>query len=272
MTKAIRDLLLFGAGKMGGAMLEGWLSGGLQPAAVTVVDPHPSERMRQLAWEGLRLNPPDQETRPAEVVVLAIKPQTLDAAAERLARAVGPDTLLISVLAGKRIADLVARAPRARAVVRAMPNTPAAVGRGITGCAASAGATVEQRRTATSLLEAIGLVEWLEDEALIDAVTALSGGGPAYVFHMVEAMAAAGVAAGLPADVSLRLARRTVEGSGELLFREQETSPAVLRQNVTSPGGTTAEALKVMMGEQGLTDLMTRAVSAARKRAGELSG
>jgi pyrroline-5-carboxylate reductase len=272
MTTAIRDLVLYGAGKMGGAMLEGWLAGGLPPSAVTVVDPYPSERMRRLAAEGLRLNPPDQETRPAEIVVLAVKPQTLDAAADRLARAVGPDTLLISVLAGKRIADLVLRAPLARAVVRAMPNTPAAVGRGITGCAASAGLTREQRRTATALLEAIGLVEWLEDEALIDAVTALSGGGPAYVFHMVEAMAAAGVAAGLPGDVSLRLARRTVEGAGELLFREQETPPAVLRQNVTSPGGTTAEALKVMMGDQGLTDLMTRAVAAARKRAGELSG
>ncbi|MGL5115760.1 MAG: pyrroline-5-carboxylate reductase [Beijerinckiaceae bacterium] len=253
-------------------MLEGWLAGGLLPSAVTVVDPAPTERLLSLSAQGLVLNPPEAGTRAAEVVVLAIKPQTLDAAAGRLARAVGPDTLLISVLAGKRISDLVARAPQAKAIVRAMPNTPAAVGRGITGCAASPGTTADQRALTTTLLESVGLVEWLDSEDLIDAVTALSGGGPAYVFHMVEAMASAGVAAGLPADVSLRLARRTVEGAGELLFREQETAPETLRRNVTSPGGTTAEALRIMMAEGGLTDLMTRAVAAAQLRAGELSG
>ena len=264
-------LLLVGAGKMGGAMLEGWLRQGLAPADVTAVDPHPSERLKALAQEGLRLVA-GGAVEPCDVVLLATKPQTLDTAVETLRSAIRPDTLLISVIAGKTIANLRERAPAARAIVRAMPNTPAAVGRGITGCAASPEATPNQVELSTKLLQSIGRVEWVGDESLIDAVTALSGSGPAYVFHMVEAMAAAGAKAGLPPDLAMRLARATVEGAGELLYREPTTPAAQLRQNVTSPGGTTAAALEVLMAPDGIAPLMDKAVAAAKRRAGELSG
>jgi pyrroline-5-carboxylate reductase len=265
-------ILLFGAGKMGGAMLEGWLKDGTPPVDVTVIEPHPSDRMRGLAALGLALSPPPESIGPIDCIVLAIKPQMLDAAAGVLAGIAGPDTLLISVLAGKTIADLKARAPRAGSVVRAMPNTPAAVGRGITGCAASPETTEAQRAFTTRLLSAIGRVEWVDDEALIDAVTAVSGSGPAYVFHMVEALAEAGAEAGLPPDLAMRLARATIEGAGELLFQDADTSAEQLRRNVTSPAGTTAAALDVLMAEDGLRPLMRRAVAAAKRRAGELSG
>ncbi len=264
-------LLLIGAGKMGGAMLEGWLRQGLAPANVTIVDPFPSDRMKALASEGLTIAA-GADVAPSDVVILATKPQTLDTAVETLRAAVTPATLLISVIAGKTIANLRERADQARAVVRAMPNTPAAVGRGITGCAASSETTQDQVALATALLQSIGRVEWVRDERLIDAVTALSGSGPAYVFHLVEAMAAAGEKAGLPADLAMRLARATVEGAGELLYREPGTPAAQLRQNVTSPGGTTAAALEHLMAADGLGPLMERAVSAAKRRAGELSG
>jgi pyrroline-5-carboxylate reductase len=265
-------LLLIGAGKMGGAMLDGWLKQGMPPNNITVVDPMPSDRMRELAQQGLRLSPPVAEIGRTNVIVLAIKPQMLDGAAALLRSVVTPDTLLISVLAGKTIANLRERAPAARAIVRAMPNTPAAVGRSITGCAASVETTAAQKAFATDLLTSIGRVEWLDHEDLIDSVTALSGSGPAYIFHLVEAMAAAGEKVGLPADLAMRLARATVEGAGELLYREPETAAAVLRQNVTSPAGTTAAALEILMAADGLTPLMIKAVAAAKRRAGELSG
>jgi pyrroline-5-carboxylate reductase len=261
-----------GAGKMGGAMLEGWLGGGLAPAGLTVIDPHASESLQALAARhGFRLNPPMEEVTPPEALVLGIKPQMLDAAADSLSAIAGPDTLVISILAGKTIANLAARAPHARAFVRAMPNLPAAVRRGVTGVAANAAVTAGQRALTTTLLEGIGQVEWVPDESFIDAVTAVSGSGPAYVFLLVECLAEAGVAAGLPADTAMRLARATIEGAGELL-RQSDLPPATLRQNVTSPGGTTAAALGVLMGDHGLQPLMTRAVAAARTRAEELSG
>lgn len=264
-------LLLIGAGKMGGAMLEGWLRQGLPAGNVTIVDPYPSERMKALTSEGLRIAAA-AAVEASDVVILATKPQTLDTAVETLRATVTGETLLISVIAGKTIANLRERAPLARAVVRAMPNTPAAVGRGITGCAASPETSGAQVALATSLLRSIGRVEWVGDESLIDCVTALSGSGPAYVFHMVEAMAAAGEKAGLPADLAMRLARATVEGAGELLYREPETPASILRQNVTSPGGTTAAALEHLMAADGLGPLMDKAVAAAKRRAGELSG
>lgn len=267
-----RSLVLMGAGKMGGAMLEGWLGGGLDPDALTVLDPQPSDVLRSLAVKHrFRLNPPITDVAEPQALVLGIKPQMLDAAAGNLSALAGPDTLVLSILAGKTIANLAARAPRASAFVRAMPNLPAAVRRGITGVAASPAVRPAQRSMTTTLLQGIGQVEWVPDETLIDAVTAVSGSGPAYVFLLVECLAQAGVAAGLPADTAMRLARATVEGSGELL-RQSELSPATLRQNVTSPGGTTAAALGVLMGEHGLQPLMTRAVAAARIRAEELSG
>ena len=264
------SLVLVGAGKMGGAMLEGWLAVGLDPAAVAVIEPAPSPEIRSLCGaRGIRLNP--ESPGPAEIVVLAIKPQTLPAAAPTIAPLVGPDTLLVSIVAGKTIADLRARIPGARAIVRAMPNLPASVRRGATGAAASPQVSDAQRAAAQALLAAVGTVEWLDDEALIDAVTALSGSGPAYVFHLVECLAEAGAAAGLPPDVAGRLARAMVIGSGELLA-QSELSAAELRQNVTSPGGTTAAALAVLTREPGLAGLMRDAVAAAKRRAEELSG
>ncbi|MGL4813149.1 MAG: pyrroline-5-carboxylate reductase [Beijerinckiaceae bacterium] len=267
------SLVILGAGKMGSAMLDGWVALGVPPDRIVAIDPALNDDAREaLAGQGISIAASSQDVRPPAVLVLAIKPQMLDAVAPALAGLIAPHTLTVSVLAGKTIADLQARCPSARAIVRAMPNTPASVGRGITAAVASAGVTPAQRDTADALLGAVGRVEWLEDEGLIDAVTAVSGSGPAYVFHMVEALAAAGEQAGLPAPLAMRLARATVEGSGELLYRSDQP-PSVLRQNVTSPGGTTAAALGVLMAEEtGLTALMTAAVAAAKKRAGELSG
>jgi pyrroline-5-carboxylate reductase len=267
-----KSLVLMGAGKMGGAMLEGWLADGLGGPALTVIDPNAGDDLRVLAEAGrIRLNPSADAQHEPDVLVLGIKPQSLDLAAGTLTRLAGPQTLVVSILAGKTIANLAARAPRATSFVRAMPNLPAAVRRGVTGMAGSAAVSVSQRAVATRLISAIGKVEWVDDESLIDAVTAVSGSGPAYVFLLAECLAEAGVAAGLPADVAARLARATVEGAGELLF-QSPLEPATLRQNVTSPGGTTAAALEVLMADNGLKPLMKRAVMAARDRAAALSG
>jgi pyrroline-5-carboxylate reductase len=268
------SLALVGAGKMGTALLDGWLARGLPPGAVTAIDPQfdPAVRERYAAL-GCTCRTDAAQAAPAEVVMLAIKPQTLAGAAPGLAGLIGPGSLLISILAGKRIVNLRAALPRATAIIRTMPNTPAAVGRGITALAASAEVSADQRETATRLLAAVGEIVWLRDEAGIDAVTAVSGSGPAYVFLMVEALAAAGAEAGLEPDVALRLARATVEGAGELLFRSPDISAAKLRENVTSPGGTTAAALaELMHPASGLGPLIGRAVAAAKRRAGELSG
>jgi pyrroline-5-carboxylate reductase len=266
------SLLLIGAGKMGGAMLTGWLRLGLRPDQIVVIDPHASDALKILCTEkGIALNPATAGSAP-EVMVLAIKPQMLDAAAPRLAPLIGARTLLVSVMAGKTIADLSGRLPGGRAIVRSMPNTPAAIGRGITGVFAGASVTEDQRATADALLRAVGRIEWVDNEHLIDAVTAVSGSGPAYVFHLVECMAEAGTKLGLPADLAMRLARATVEGAGELLFQSPEVPVAQLRINVTSPAGTTAAALDVLMGDPGLRDLMDRAIAAANRRAGALSG
>lgn len=267
------SLALVGAGKMGGAMLEGWLARGLPPTGTAVYDPQPSEALIRLSAErGFSLNPPEGARAQPRALVLAIKPQMLAAAAAGLRPLVGPDTLVISVLAGKTVANLRAALPEARAVVRAMPNLPASIGRGATGAFAEAAVDDAARACADALLRASGVVEWVADEGLIDAVTGLSGSGPAYVFHMVEAMAQAGVAAGLPADLALRLARATVSGAGALLA-ESDLPADELRRNVTSPGGTTAAGLAVLMrDEDGLSALMRDTVAAAAKRAGELSG
>ncbi len=265
-------LLIFGAGKMGGAMLGGALRAGWPPRMITVIDPNPSDALRaRAAAEGFALNP-GQVSGAARLVLLAIKPQMLDSAATTLVHHVSGDTVLVSVLAGKSIADLKARLPVLTKLVRAMPNTPAAIGRGITGAYAAGNLTDAERALVLALLKTTGRLEWVEAEALIDSVTAVSGSGPAYVFHLVETLAKAGEAVGLPPDLSMRLARATIEGAGELLFQEAETSPATLRQNVTSPGGTTAAALEVLMAADGLQPLMTRAVKAARARARALSG
>ncbi|MCJ2127085.1 pyrroline-5-carboxylate reductase [Methylobacterium sp. J-077] len=264
------SLVLAGAGKMGGAMLAGWLEAGLDPQSTTIIDPVPARAIVDLcAQRGIRLNPTNPE--PAAVLVLAIKPQGLEAAAPGLDRLLGPDTLLVSILAGKTVADLRTRLLRARAVVRAMPNLPASIGRGSTGACASPEVIPAQRDAADALFSANGTVAWLADEAQIDAVTAVSGSGPAYVFLLVEALAEAGIAAGLDPDVARTLARATVAGAGALLDASPDEA-ADLRRNVTSPGGTTAAALDVLMRPDGLAPLMCEAVAAAKRRAAELAG
>ena len=263
-------LTLVGAGRMGGAMLAGWLAGGLDPARTVVIDPAASAELIDLcAARGIALNP----ARPAsaDALVLAMKPQGLDAAAAALAAMVGPDTLVLSILAGKTIADLKARLPAARAVVRAMPNLPASIGRGATGAVASPEASPAQRAQADALLRGVGLVEWLDDEVLMDALTAVSGSGPAYVFLLAEALAEAGAAAGLPPEMAARLARATVAGAGALLDGDPRSAPQ-LRRDVTSPGGTTEAALAILMRGDGIPALLREAVDAAARRAGELSG
>lgn len=267
--EAAPALVLIGAGKMGAALLGGWLAAGIFPRDIAVVEPHPSEALRRLAAEsGFALN---GAPKPAQTIVLAIKPQLLDLAAPVIAPWIESDSLLISILAGKTIANLSRRLP-AQNIVRAMPNTPAAIGRGITGAFANSHVTPAQRDMAQKLLSGVGAVEWVASEPAIDAVTAISGSGPAYVFLLVEALAQGGEALGLPADLAMRLARATVEGSGELLHRAPEISAETLRKNVTSPGGTTQAALDVLMAQDGLAALMARATAAAARRAEELAG
>lgn len=264
-------LTFVGAGKMGGAMLAGALKAGWSAAEITVIEPHVSPALAELAREhGFALNP--AKAVAAQILLLGIKPQMLDAAAPDIAPHLDSNSVVVSILAGKSIANITARLPLAKKLVRAMPNTPAAIGRGITGAYPTPSLTADERETVEKLLRAMGQVVWVEREDLIDAVTAVSGSGPAYVFHLVEALASAGVEAGLPAELALKLARATVEGSGELLHREASTAASTLRENVTSPGGTTAAALDVLMGEAGLTPLMTRAVGAALNRARALAG
>lgn len=264
------SLALIGAGKMGSAMLEGWLALGLPPDKVSVFDPQPSAEVTALAGKGIAINPAKDAGEKPAVTVLAVKPQIAAEAIASIGSLVPDGGLVLSIMAGKTIGFLQASFPRA-AIIRAMPNTPAAIGRGITVAVPNATVTKAQRDTADDLLSAAGAVEWVDDEALMDAVTAVSGSGPAYVFFLAEALAKAGVAAGLSAELSERLARATVSGSGELLHRSP-LDPATLRKNVTSPGGTTAAALEVLMGPGGLGDAMTEAVAAATRRSRELAG
>jgi len=259
-------LALAGAGKMGGAMLTGWLAGGLDPKRVVVLEPFPSDDIKALAAKGVRLNPNDPG--PADTLMVAVKPQTFREAGPALKKLVGSNTLVVSIMAGTTIAAL--EEVCGGMAVRAMPNTPAAIGRGITVAVAAKNVSAAQRGTADALLRATGAVEWVDDESLMDAVTAVSGSGPAYVFLLAEELARAGVEAGLPADLATKLARETVAGSGELLHRSEQDS-ATLRQNVTSPGGTTAAALEVLMGPDGMQPLMIRAIAAATKRSKELA-
>jgi pyrroline-5-carboxylate reductase len=262
-------LTLLGAGKMGQAMLEGWLARGLDPTKLVVVDPQPADGVKALVARGVVLNPASLPR--AGAVVIAVKPQTAPEAVPCLAGGIGPDTLVLSIMAGRTLDFLRTRLPAGSALVRAMPNTPAAIGRGITVACGSAEVTGAQRALAGALLAAIGSVEWVDDERLMDAVTALSGSGPAYVFLLTEAMAQAGIAAGLPAALAQKLARETVAGSGELMHRSP-LEPAVLRQNVTSPGGTTAAALAVLMRPEGMEKLLGEAIAAATRRSRELAG
>ncbi|WP_440411544.1 pyrroline-5-carboxylate reductase [Neorhizobium petrolearium] len=263
------SILLIGAGNMGGAMLSGWLKNGVPGASVTVVDPSPSEAMKAIISDaGSRHFTALPERFSADILFLAIKPQLMDAVLPPLKPAVGPGTVVVSVAAGKTLSYLQSHLGDA-AMVRAMPNTPAMIGRGVTGAYANPKVSDAQREAVQSLLKVSGPVEWVSSEADIDAVTAVSGSGPAYVFYLVECMAEAGRKAGLPADLAMRLARETVSGAGELLHQSPEDAWK-LRQNVTSPGGTTAAALAVLMAADGMQPLFDKAIAAARKRAEEL--
>jgi pyrroline-5-carboxylate reductase len=261
-------IALAGAGKMGGAMLTGWLAQGLDAKRVVVIEPQPSAEINALAAKGIRLNPSAGDAGAVDTLVVAVKPQSFREAGAALKQFVGSSTLVVSIMAGTTIAAL--EEVCGGMVVRAMPNTPAAIGRGITVAVAAKNVSAAQRTTADALLRATGSVEWVDDESLMDAVTAVSGSGPAYVFLLAEQLARAGVEAGLPAELATKLARETVAGSGELLHRS-ELASATLRQNVTSPGGTTAAALEVLMGEGGMQQLLIRAVAAATKRSKELA-
>lgn len=266
-------LLLAGAGNMGAAMLAGWLEGGLAAKQIIVQDPAPPPRAKELLDKhgiAARTTIASLPAPPA-VIVVAVKPQVMDEVFPPLARLAGKGTVVLSIAAGRTIAGFEKHLPKGTAVVRSMPNTPAAIGRGITVGVANAHVTQAQRATCDALLRAVGEVAWVDDEGLIDAVTAVSGSGPAYVFYLAECLAEAGVKAGLAPGLARQLARATVAGSGELLHRS-DLGADVLRQNVTSPGGTTFAALQVLMAEKdGLAKLMRDAVAAATRRSRELA-
>ena len=265
-----RGLVVLGCGKMGSALLEGWLARGLPPSAFFVREPNPSDRLQALAREGLSLNAP-LPAAPA-VALIAVKPQMMAGALPDVVALGGGGTLFVSIAAGIPIASLETTLGQGTPVVRAMPNTPAAVGRGITALVGNAAAGPEGLALAEALMAAVGQTVRLTDEAQMDAVTAVSGSGPAYVFLLIEALAAAGEGAGLTADVALHLARATVGGAGALA-ESSDRPPAQLRVDVTSPGGTTAAALAVLMQEEtGLPPLLARAVAAAADRSRALRG
>ncbi len=263
-------ILLVGAGKMGGALLEGWLSHGLSPADVAVIDPSPPAEMATFLKEQKIERMPKPGAFLPDAVVLAVKPQVAGEAVPKIAAFLRPRTVVISIMAGRTLASIEKDLPAASLVVRGMPNTPASIGQGITVAVANQYVCANTKVFASELLGAVGSVEWVEDEKLMDAVTAVSGSGPAYVFLLAEELAKAGAAAGLPAELAMKLARETVSGSGELL-RRSPLDPAKLRENVTSPGGTTAAALEILMGKEGLESLMKRAVAAATKRSRDLA-
>ena len=263
-------VLLVGCGKMGGALLTGWLAAGsagridvVEPSADQVPD-HPAV----FRYDRIEDVPADT---PPDIVVFAIKPQIADSVVPPYARFTGPDTVFLSVAAGRTIAYFRDRLGPDAAIIRVMPNTPAAIGKGISVLVATDNVGQPQRDLAGRLMAAAGAVEWIDDEGLIDAVTALSGSGPAYVFLLIETMAEAGRSVGLPADLAMRLARQTVIGSAALAGRSDEPA-ATLRQNVTSPGGTTQAALEVLMAPDGMQPLFNRALAAAERRGRDLAG
>lgn len=265
-------LLLIGCGRMGGALLSGWLDGGIPAEQVHLIEPN-MESVAGFIAHGAHHHRASRDLPKGltpQLVLLAVKPQMMDEALAGLPHWPAERTLHLSIAAGKTLGYFERQLGAEAAIVRAMPNTPAAIGRGMSVLVATPSVDEAQRRLATGLMEAVGEVDWVEEESQIDVVTALSGGGPAYVFLLAEALAAAGAKAGLPDALAERLARVTVAGSGELLHRSSET-PETLRRNVTSPGGTTLEALKVLMAEDGIQPLFDRAIAAAVRRSRELA-
>jgi len=272
MIPGAQPLLLVGAGKMGGAMLDRWIERGLDPGEVTILDPYlEGERWANCAKIGIATARTVREAadRAYKVIVLAVKPQSMSDALKQLPPLVASGTIVLSIAAGIRLATLEAGLPKEQPVVRAMPNTPAQVGMSMTVAVANTALSKDARGIVDFLLSSIGKLAWIEEERLIDAVTAVSGSGPAYVFLLAECLADAAREAGLPGALADLLARQTVAGSGALLA-DSSLPPETLRKNVTSPGGTTQAALEVLMADDGLRNLLVRAVAAARKRSIEL--
>lgn len=271
-NRLTRPLLLIGCGKMGGAMLAGWLESGIAGGGVVVVDPAGAAAFAGRGGVSIHGS---MDSLPAdlnpEVVIFAVKPQQMDDAAVPAARFAGPGTVFLSIAAGKPISYFAGHLGAGAAIVRAMPNTPAAIGQGITVACPNDKVSKAQLAMCTALLGAVGEALSVDDESLIDPVTAVSGSGPAYVFLLIECLAEAGVEAGLPRELAERLALVTVAGAGQLAIHSND-DPAQLRKNVTSPGGTTQAALEVLMAGDGLQSLMTRAVAAATRRGRELAG
>ena len=264
-----QSLLLVGCGKMGSALLQGWLGAGLSPTQFYVQEPNPDAALQDV---GVHLNTDDAalEAAAPSIIILAIKPQLAVETLPSLAVLASDETLVVSLMAGVPITTMSDLLGGEASFVRTMPNTPAAIGEGITALYASGGTQDNQKQAAEALLAAVGQTVWLDNEKMLDAVTAISGSGPAYVFHLVEALAAAAVNLGLPQDMAAQLAAQTIVGSAAML-RDAAADPRQLRVNVTSPGGTTEAALDVLMSDAGLVDLMRRATQAAAIRAGELS-
>lgn len=266
------SLVLVGAGKMGGAMMQGWLNAGISPDRIVALDPNPPAEVQvQLAAHGIRQNPPISAITDAEVVLVAVKPQIMDQVLAPLVPLAASKPLVLSVVAGKTIASLSRHFGGEAAIIRTIPNTPAAIGRGITAMVGNSHVSAAQMDLAEKLLASIGEVVRVTAEEQIDWVTAVSGSGPAYVFWLTECLAAAAEKLGLPADLAVKLARATVAGSGELM-RQSGIDASTLRQNVTSPNGTTFAALQVLMADDGLKPLMEKAVAAAARRSTELAG
>jgi pyrroline-5-carboxylate reductase len=264
-------MVLVGAGKMGGAMLEGWLRAGADPARIAVCDPMPSPEMTQLLrHHGIRLNPLVSAITDAEVVIIAVKPQVMEDVLPTVAGLKSSRPLILSVAAGKTIATFAKHFGSDAAIIRTIPNTPASIGRGITAMVANPHVSPSQLELANVLLKSTGEVVTVPEESMIDLVTAVSGSGPAYIFYLTECLAAAGVEVGLPADLAMQLARATVAGSGELM-RQSGIDAATLRQNVTSPKGTTYAALQILMADDGMMPLFAKAIRAAADRSKELA-
>ncbi|MEL0107355.1 MAG: pyrroline-5-carboxylate reductase [Rhodospirillaceae bacterium] len=266
-------LLLVGCGKMGGALLGSWLENGFAPSAVTAIEPNPETGKALSKNHGISvLETPVElhsDYRP-DIIVFAVKPQVMADTLPDYRHYAEAGSVCLSIAAGKTVSFFEKHLGPNAPIVRAMPNTPAAIQQGITAVYANPNVTPEQRDLCQNSLEAVGEVVWLEDEALMDSVTAVSGSGPAYIFYLAECLAEAGIAAGLPNDLAIRLARATVSGSGAMLHQMTEDA-ATLRENVTSPGGTTAAALEVLMAPNGLSPLLIKAIQAAAARSKELA-
>jgi pyrroline-5-carboxylate reductase len=273
MAELAGPLVLVGCGKMGGALLRGWLARGLAATDAFVVEPDAAVRAHArtqhdvIALAEAKALPADLRPR---ALVFAVKPQAMAAVLPAYGSLVAAGAVVLSIAAGTAMARFAAAFGAGTPIVRAMPNTPAAIGQGVTALVANEYVTPAQRQLCTALMAAVGAVHWIDDEEQMHAITAMSGGGPAYVFLLIETLANAGVAAGLPEDLARALARATVAGSGALAASSDQPVE-ILRQNVTSPGGTTQAALAVLMAPDGIQPLFDRAIAAGTRRSRELA-